>query len=152
MSIYIQLYNNLQVRVMDYVNQGHLDSTEALDILVSYSIAEEGANNLYLFLIQTMVTKRDAEGYNVVEIEMILNYFPHAIWYTDGQLEPIRDKFYGPLISNVEMQIEMMDNRQFVSTFQGWALTGPKVFSQQLLNRYLNQYVRRIKYVKEEGQ
>ena len=44
-----------------------------------------------------------------------------------------------------------MDNRQFVSTFQGWALTGPKVFSQQLLNLYLNQYVQRIKFVKEEN-
>ena len=57
--------------------QDLFSAQEALDILVSYSIAEIGSNNLYLKLIQTMLAKRDPNGYNMVEIEMILNYFPH---------------------------------------------------------------------------
>lgn len=53
------------------------DDREALDILVSYSIAEEGSNNLYLGLIKSMLLKRENTMYEMVEIEMILNYFPH---------------------------------------------------------------------------
>ena len=51
------------------------DGREALDILVSYSVAEEGTNTLYLRLIDLMLKRK--EVYNMVEIEMILNYFPH---------------------------------------------------------------------------
>jgi hypothetical protein len=39
----------LQVRVLDMSDQ--MEAHEALDIMVSYSIAEEGSNNLYLKLI-----------------------------------------------------------------------------------------------------
>lgn len=49
MAIYIQVYNNLQIRVLDMIDQ--IDAAEALDVMVSYSIAEEGSNNLYLKLI-----------------------------------------------------------------------------------------------------
>lgn len=37
------------------MNDKLFDSKEALDILVSYSIAEEGTNTLYLRLIETML-------------------------------------------------------------------------------------------------
>jgi hypothetical protein len=33
-----------------------------------------------------MLTKRDPNGYNLVEVEMILNYFPHAVWATEEDL------------------------------------------------------------------
>lgn len=51
MAIYIQLYSNLQVRVMDMLAQDLFSAQEALDIIVSYSIAEEGSNNMYIKLI-----------------------------------------------------------------------------------------------------
>jgi hypothetical protein len=63
--------------VVDMCNRDLFDDREALDILVSYSIAEEGSNNLYLGLIKTMLLKRENKIYEMVEIEMILNYFPH---------------------------------------------------------------------------
>lgn len=65
------------VRVIDMLGKDMIDANEALDILVSFSISEEGSNNLYLLLIKAMMTKRDPESYNLVECEMILNYFPH---------------------------------------------------------------------------
>jgi hypothetical protein len=49
--------------------------------MVSYSIAEEGTNTLYLGLID-LIARRDynQNPYTLVEIEMILNYFPHDVW------------------------------------------------------------------------
>ena len=75
MAMYLQVYDNLQVRVIDMARL--FDAQEALDVLVSYSIAEEGSNNLYIAMIECMLTKRDPSSYDMVEIEMILNYFPH---------------------------------------------------------------------------
>lgn len=77
---------------------GKFNAQEALDILVSYSISEEGSNNLYISMIDTMLTKRDASSYDMVEIEMILNYFPHQIWASEDQLRPLREKFYYPIL------------------------------------------------------
>ena len=62
------------------------DASEALDMLVSYSISEEGTNNMFIQLIQVMLSQRKPEGYNMVEIEMILNYFPHNVWRTEQDL------------------------------------------------------------------
>ena len=72
------------------------DAKEALDILVSYSIAEEGTNTLYIRLIETLVKRR--EEYNMVEIEMILNYFPHLIWQNEDNLIKLKDAFYYPML------------------------------------------------------
>ena len=72
------------------------DAKEALDILVSYSIAEEGTNTLYLRLIETLVKRR--EEYNMVELEMILNYFPHLIWQNEDNLIKLKDAFYYPML------------------------------------------------------
>ena len=81
LQIYIQLYQNLEGRINDMLNQGRRTPTEALDSLTSYAIAEEGTNTLYLGLIEK-VCQRDTlqEPYSVQEAEMILNYFPHQIW------------------------------------------------------------------------
>ena len=79
------------------LTQGMFNAQEALDIMVSYSIAEEGTNNMYLKLIEVMLTKRDEE-YNIVECEMILNYFPHKIWSTEDELKHLRNKFYYPIV------------------------------------------------------
>lgn len=76
-SMYVQVYSNLEVRVNDMLAQDLFDSEEALDIMVSYSIAEEGTNNMFIKVIQTMLTRRNPSDYNMVEVEMILNYFPH---------------------------------------------------------------------------
>lgn len=115
-----------------------IDAKEALDIMVSYSIAEEGSNNLYIKLIQAMLSKRDIAGYDMVEIEMILNYFPHSVWSTEDDLKHLRDKFYQPIMTGINDKISIIDNRQLISTFQGLTLCGPKIFSEEYLNMYLN--------------
>ena len=84
LALYIQLYQNIEIRVNDMANMGRLDAKEALDALVSYGIAEEGTNTLYIKLVETML-KRE-EPYNIVEIEMILNYFPHSFWRDEPSL------------------------------------------------------------------
>ena len=115
MGLYIQVYQNLSVRVNDMLAQGMFDAKEALDIMVSYSIAEEGSNNMYLKLIEVMLLKR--EEYNIVECEMILNYFPHKVWSTEDDMRHLRDKFYAPIFDLITQNIYKIDNRQFISTF-----------------------------------
>ena len=85
------MYNNLEIRVVDMLQQKMFTPTEALDIMVSYSISQEGSNNMYIKLIQLMLTRHD---YNIVEIEQILNYFPHQVWSTEEDMRPLRDSFY----------------------------------------------------------
>ena len=81
LQIYIQLYQNLQIRILDLLNAGKLDSQQALDVLVSYAIAEEGTNTLYLGLIDLIARRNFLEQpYTLSEIEMILNFFPHDVW------------------------------------------------------------------------
>lgn len=72
-----------------------------------------------------MLSRQD---YNIVEIEMILNYFPHSVWATEEDMRPLRDGFYSPLHSTVIQNIQTISNRQFISLFQGMALSGPKIF------------------------
>ena len=84
---------------------------------MSYSIAEEGSNNLYIAMIETMITKRDPSTYDIVEIEMILNYFPHYIWSSEDQLAPLRSRFYESVLGKVEEQVSIVDNRQFIALF-----------------------------------
>ena len=99
MGLYLKVYENCSIRVIDM--KGQFSAQEALDMLVSYSIAEEGSNNLYIGLIEQMLTQRDPSTYNMVEIEMILNYFPHQIWSSEDLLKPLKDKFYHPILLNL---------------------------------------------------
>ena len=49
-------------------------------MLASYSIANEGTNTLYLGLIEAINYGEQADLFSLHDIEMLLNYFPHAIW------------------------------------------------------------------------
>lgn len=85
-----------------------------------------------------MLAERDPSSYNMVEIEMILNYFPHMIWASEDMLRPLRDKFYYPLLQRIRVELPTVDNRQFVAVFQGMTLCGPKIFTKDFLNLFLN--------------
>lgn len=131
LQIYIQLYQNLEVRINDMLNQGRLTPTEALDSLTSYAIAEEGTNTLYLGLIEK-VCQRDTlqEPYSVQEAEMILNYFPHQIWQETQQtavnedVSSMRERFYFPIVHLVVNSWQQMSDEQFLAIFQGLTLAG----------------------------
>ena len=77
LAIYIQLYQNIEVRINDMLSSpdGILTPRDSLDALVSYAIAEEGTNTLYIRLVESMLKR--TEDYNLVEVELVLNYFPH---------------------------------------------------------------------------
>lgn len=75
---------------------------------------------------------------------MILNYFPHSVWATEDDLKHLRDKFYQPILEMINLHMAKVDNRQFVSVFQGMSLCGAKIFSEKYLNMFLNAYVKRI--------
>ncbi|TNV84738.1 hypothetical protein FGO68_gene16543 [Halteria grandinella] len=144
LSNYIQLYQNVEVRINDMLSQqGLIDPKDSLDVLVSYAIAEEGTNTLYIRLVESMLQR--TEEYNLVEIEMVMNYFPHNIWKSDPQLTRLRDIFYQPMIGKIGENIGKVDKRQFLSIFQGLSLTGEGVFRIELLNNILNSYVQRLK-------
>lgn len=77
LAIYIQLYQNIEVRINDMLSSpdGIITPRDSLDALVSYAIAEEGTNTLYIRLVESMLKR--TEDYNLVEVELVLNYFPH---------------------------------------------------------------------------
>ena len=58
-----------------------------------------------------MLSKRDVAGYDMVEIEMILNYFPHSVWSTEDDLKHLRDQFYHPVLTGIENNLQSIDNR-----------------------------------------
>jgi len=64
---------------------------EALDVIISYSIAEEGSNNMYLLMIQTLLTKQNAQSLQLTDVEMVLNYFPHSVFTSEPDMQPLRD-------------------------------------------------------------
>jgi hypothetical protein len=89
------------VRVNDWLSrppseEQALTPRDALDCLVSFAIAEEGTNTLYIRLVEAML--RREEDYTLVEVELVLNYFPHAIWREDPALTRLRESFYHPLL------------------------------------------------------
>ena len=73
-----------------------INAKESLDVLVSYAIAEEGTNTLYIRLVESMLRRRD--DYSLVEVEMVLNYFPHNIWRNESDLKRLSEGFYHPLV------------------------------------------------------
>jgi hypothetical protein len=73
-----------------------ISARDSLDVLVSYAIAEEGTNTLYIRLVESMLRRR--EDYSLVEVEMVLNYFPHNIWRNESDLKRLSEGFYHPLI------------------------------------------------------
>ena len=73
-----------------------INAKESLDVLVSYAIAEEGTNTLYIRLVESMLRRR--EDYSLVEVEMVLNYFPHNIWRNESDRKRLSEGFYHPLV------------------------------------------------------
>jgi hypothetical protein len=94
---------------------GILDARDSLDVLVSFSIAEEGTNTLYLRLVESMLQRK--ENYNIVEVEMVLNYFPHNIWRNENGLIRLKEGFYHPMIQIIKENISKVDKRSFLSLF-----------------------------------
>ena len=70
---------------------------------------------MYLRLIDTLVKRN--EEYNMVEIEMILNYFPHMIWSNEDNLSNLRDAFYYPIVMKIQDNLEKLEKRQFLSVY-----------------------------------
>ena len=87
---------------------------------------------------------RREEEYNMTEIEMILNYFPHSIWKSEMELMRLRDRFYYPILKKIGESLDNVDNRQFLGLFQGLTLSGDQTFKLELLNKFLNSYVKRL--------
>ena len=126
------------------INQekGIISPKEALNVLVSYSVAQEGTNTLYIKLVSIMLQR--TEPYTMTEIEMVLNYFPHIIWKSDTDLSALSDRFYLPMTAQVKNQADSVDTRQFLGLFQGLTLSGEQVFRLDLLNVFLNSYIKRL--------
>jgi len=57
--------------------------------------------------------------FDLHDIEMLLNYFPHAIWKESSQPEVMsnREKFYWPLVFKVDKSWEHMNDEQFLGIF-----------------------------------
>ena len=97
---YIRLYLNLQIRIIDMCNSKVMTPSSAIDVLVSFSIAQEGTNTLYISLIEVIlghIQKHPEEPFTAAQADMLLNYFPHDIWEQDS-VENIGKAFYAPLL------------------------------------------------------
>ena len=56
-AMYIQVYENIERRILDYINSNRLTPKQALDVMCSYAIAEEGTNTLYVGLVQLLALR-----------------------------------------------------------------------------------------------
>ena len=108
-------------------------------MLTSYAIAEEGTNTLYLGLVD-VIARRDYinDPYTLQEVEMVLNFFPHEVWQDVNNeafdagftnMSPLRQKFYYPIMSRLDLGWIELSHDQFLSVVQGLTLTGPDVFT-----------------------
>ena len=88
-----------------------------------------------------------------MELEMTLNYFPHAVWQdiaeqvTSGEnssIRSMRERFYTPLVSQTLLQLDVLTNSQFIAVFQGLCLCGSHVFKLDAFNQVLNSFVERL--------
>lgn len=124
--------------------------------MVSYSIAEEGTNTLYLGLID-LVARRDfeAQPYTLTEVEMILNYFPHDVWQdvraelpeqlTQAKdMRSVRQKFYSPMVQLLDDNWKELSHEQFLAMVQGLTLTGSDVLGPDTTNKMLNSFIDRV--------
>ena len=91
------------------LSQGQLTPKEAYDVLLSYCMADEGTNTLYLRLVDTLLKKQDE--FTFLEIEMILNYFPHNIWKNDPALSRVKDSFYFPILKVIKLHLDNFDKQ-----------------------------------------
>jgi len=137
LSMYIQLYNNLELRINDSINAKRLTPKQAIDVLASYSIAQEGTNTLYLGLTEVVMSQLEKdenqdEILSLHEIEMLLNYFPHSIWQqTDvDEVQKGKEKFYFPLVYKIDQSWEMMSNDSFLAIVQGLVLAGNSIMKE----------------------
>jgi hypothetical protein len=48
LQIYSQIFQSLETRVLSHLSKGEMSPKEALDALISFSIAEEGTKTLFL--------------------------------------------------------------------------------------------------------
>ena len=89
---------------------------------------------------------------------MTLNYFPHAVWQDINErtndsasrqesksMKSMRERFYGPIVNQTVMYLDVLTNSQFVSIFQGLCICGPIVLkTEAALNAVLNQFIQRL--------
>jgi len=84
------------------------------------------------------------QPYALKEIEMLLNYFPHAILQdtqnsqVNGDITEMREKFYFPILHHLMGSWDVMTTEQFLAIFQGLTLAGSKVLQPDVLNQILN--------------
>jgi hypothetical protein len=72
-----------------------------------------------------LICQRDAvtQPYTLKEIELLLNYFPHAILQdtqnseVNGDITVMRDKFYFPILHHLMGSWEVMTTEQFLAIF-----------------------------------
>jgi len=115
-------------------------------------VAEEGTNTLYLGLVDLIAT-RDTQAlpYTLTEVEMLLNHFPHSLWQEVGSgnigqdIVQMRERFYYPILQTVQNRWSEMKNDQFLATFQGLTLAGPRVLGPKMLNEVLNSVESRLR-------
>jgi hypothetical protein len=140
----------MEVRMNDILNSKRMTQKQAIDVLASYSIANEGTNTLYLGLIEAISAPakqgEQSDLFSLHDIEMLLNYFPHAIWKESSQQAMIenRETFYFPLIYKIDSNWKNMDNAQFLAIFQGLVLAGPTILKSDTVNNLLNSFVTRL--------
>ena len=68
------LFINLELFVQEHLNRKNIDHREAIDVLVSFSIAGEGSNLLYERIAEQIEPALKESKYTLHDIELIVNY------------------------------------------------------------------------------
>ena len=56
----------------------------------------------------------------------------------------MRERFYGPIVNQTVMYLDVLTNSQFIAIFQGLCICGPNVLKTESLNAILNQFTQRF--------
>ena len=56
----------------------------------------------------------------------------------------MRKRFYGPIVEQTILQLDVLRHSEFLSIFQGLVLCGPRIFNTDALNAVLNNFVSRL--------
>lgn len=127
------LFLNLDLFVHEHLNRKNFDHREAIDILVSFSIAGEGSNLLYQRIAELIEPALNESKYTLHDIELIINYIPLELWE--------QTKIHEVVPKMMMSEVDKLTIKEQLSFFQAFSAAPkiPKEFFNKLMNKMINE-------------
>ena len=128
------LFVNLELYVQEHLNRKTIDHREAIDVLISFSIAGEGTNLLYERISELVIPALKQGKYTFHDIELIVNYMPTEYWE--------QSKIYQLIPQLIINEIDKFNNKEILSFFQAFSYA-PQV-PKELFNKLINKFIKEV--------